>query len=441
MPAPPIVLELIERFRHNEETYRGAEYKEDHLRQEFLNPFFEAFGWDMANSAGHAPAYREVIHEDALKIEGQTKAPDYAFRIGETRKFFVEAKKPSVIIEKDGNAAYQLRRYAWSAKLPISILTNFAEFAVYDCRKKPDHNDKAAVGRTLFIRIGDYAEKWDEIYGIFAKPSILKGSFDKYAESNRNRRGTSPVDAAFLAEIEGWREELAKNIALRNKPITQPELNFAVQTIIDRIIFLRMCEDLGMEPYETLKNQAEEHDVYARLTQRFELADAKYNSGLFHFHKEPDREFPDALTPALKIDDKVLKPILRKLYYPDSPYVFKLIPADILGQVYEQFLGKVIRLTDGHVAKVEEKPEVKKAGGVYYTPTYIVEYIVKQTVGKLLEGKTPTDAAKLRILDPACGSGSFLLGAYDCLLKWHRDYYVSDGVAKYPKAILTLPNV
>ena len=261
MPAPPIVLELIARFRHNEATYRGPEYKEDHLRQEFLNPFFESLGWDMANNAGHAPAYREVIHEDSLKIEGQTKAPDYAFRIGETRKFFVEAKKPSVTIEKDGNAAYQLRRYAWSAKLPISILTTFAEFAVYYCRKKPDHNDRAAVGRTLFIRIGDYAEKWDEIYGIFAKPSILKGSFDKYAESNKTKRGTSPVDAAFLAEIEGWREELAKNIALRNKLITQPELNFAVQTIIDRIIFLRMCEDLGMEPYETLKNQAEEHEV------------------------------------------------------------------------------------------------------------------------------------------------------------------------------------
>ncbi|MGK2910231.1 MAG: Eco57I restriction-modification methylase domain-containing protein [Sphingobium sp.] len=440
MPIPADVADLVERIQRNDDHYRTPAYKEDHLRQEFLNPFLEALGWDMANRAGHAPAYREVIHEDALKIDGQTKAPDYAFRIGETRKFFLEAKKPAVLIERDADAAFQLRRYAWSAKLPISILTNFAELAVYDCRKKPDRNDKAAHGRVLFLRLNEYAEKWDELYGIFAKPSILRGSFDKYAESTKSKRGTATVDGAFLEEIEGWREELARNLALRNGELSQRELNFAVQAIIDRIIFLRMCEDMGMEPYGALKDQTDEAGIYAKLVQRFDLADAKYNSGLFHFHREADRDGHDELTPRLHLDDKVLKPILRNLYYPESPYVFKVMPADILGQVYEQFLGKVIRLTAGHVAKVEEKPEVKKAGGVYYTPTYIVEYIVKHTVGKLLEGKTPAEAAKLRVLDPACGSGSFLLGAFDFLMKWHRDWYVNDGVQMHKKEILTLPN-
>jgi len=93
----------------------------------------------------------------------------------------------------------------------------------------------------------------------------------------------------------------------------------------------------------------------------------------------------------------------------------------------------VIRLTEGHQARVEDKPEVKKAGGVYYTPTYIVEYIVKNTVGKLLEGKTPREAARLRILDPACGSGSFLIGAYQLLLDWHRDWYVNNNAEKWTK--------
>ncbi len=112
-----------------------------------------------------------------------------------------------------------------------------------------------------------------------------------------------------------------------------------------------------------------------------------------------------------------------------------MLPADILGQVYEQFLGKVIRLTAGHQAMVEEKPEVKKAGGVYYTPTYIVDYIVKHTVGKLLEGKTPEAGGQASaILDPACGSGSFLLGAYQYLLDWHRDWYVEDDPQKHAKA-------
>ena len=173
-------------------------------------------------------------------------------------------------------------------------------------------------------------------------------------------------------------------------------------------------------------------NVYRRLLEIFRYADERYNSGLFHFQKEKDRpELPDELTPMLTIDDKLLKDIIRRLYYPESPYEFSVLPADILGQVYEQFLGKVIRLTSEHRAVVEEKPEVRKAGGVYYTPTYIVDYIVKNTVGKLLEDKTPKQASKLHILDPACGSGSFLLGAYQHLLDWHRDWYMNNDPQKW----------
>jgi predicted RNA methylase len=152
---------------------------------------------------------------------------------------------------------------------------------------------------------------------------------------------------------------------------------------------------------------------------------------------EKDRsDLPDDLTLGLTIDDKVLKEIFNGLYYPESPFEFSVLPADILGHIYEQFLGKVIRLTAGHHAKVEDKPEVKKAGGVYYTPTYIVDYIVKNTVGKLLEGKTPNQIAKLSVLDPACGSGSFLLGAYQYLLDWHQEWYAKHGPEKHAKARL-----
>ena len=176
-----------------------------------------------------------------------------------------------------------------------------------------------------------------------------------------------------------------------------------------------------------------------RLKQLFQSADDRYNSGLFYFHPEKDRpEPPDELTPGLIIDDKVLKDIIKGLYPPDSPYEFSVLPAETLGQVYEQFLGKVIRLTAGHQAKVEDKPEVKKAGGVYYTPAYIVDYIVKHTVGKLLDGRTPRQAERLRILDPACGSGSFLIGAYQYLLDWYRDRYVDDGPEKRHQA--TVPD-
>jgi len=431
MIPPKEIAELIERFERNREAYLSGDYNETQLRREFIDPFFAALGWDVENKSGYGERYKDVIHEDAIKIGGATKAPDYCFRIGGARKFFVEAKKPSVNLKDEVSPAFQLRRYAWSAKLPLSILTNFSEFAVYDCREKPSQSDRPAVGRTLYLRYTDYEKQWEEIGNIFSKEAVLKGSFDKYAETNKARRGTAEVDEAFLQEIENWRDWLARNMALRNT-LSQPELNFAVQRTIDRLIFLRICEDRGIETYGALMALLNGEGVYKRLREIFHRADERYNSDIFHFQKEKSRrETPDELTLDLQIDDKPLKEIIRNLYYPDSPYEFSVLPADILGQVYEQFLGKVIRLTSGGRAVVEDKPEVKKAGGVYYTPTHIVDYIFKNTVGKLLEGKTPKQAAKLRLLDPACGSGSFLIGAYQYLLDWHRDWYVNDGPEKH----------
>jgi predicted type IV restriction endonuclease len=436
--APPIITALIETFDRNLPSYKSQGYNEANLRQAFVNPFFEALGWDVSNKAGHAEPYKDVIHEDSIKIGGNTKAPDYCFRIGGARKFFLEAKKPAVNLKDEISPAYQLRRYAWSAKLPLSILTDFEEFAVYDCRTRPNPSDKASTGRILYFTYQDYLAKWDQIASIFTKEAVLKGSFDKYASSDR-KRGTATVDAEFLKEIEIWRQALAKNLALRNRKLSVHELNFSVQRTIDRLIFLRICEDRGVEPYAQLQALVNGQNIYNRLCYIYEQADDRYNSGLFHFRTEKERaESPDDLTPRLKIDDKILKDIIGQLYYPNSPYEFSVLPIEILGQVYEQFLAKVIRLTSGHQAKVEEKPEVKKAGGVYYTPAYIVDYIVKHTVGRLCEGKTPKQLSKLRILDPACGSGSFLIGAYRYLLIYHRDWYVNNGPEKYRKELFQL---
>ena len=122
-----------------------------------------------------------------------------------------------------------------------------------------------------------------------------------------------------------------------------------------------------------------------------------------------------------------LKSKRPELYYPESPYEFSVLSVEILGSAYEQFLGKQIKVDKAHRAHIEEKPEVRKAGGVYYTPQYVVEYIVKNTIGKLIENKTPKEIGKLKIVDPACGSGSFLIGAYQYLLDWHKNYYSDNG--------------
>ena len=430
MAAPQQIVELVERFDRNIDSYRSGQYNETQLRREFIDPFFKALGWDVDNENGYAEAYKDVVHEDAIKVSGSTKAPDYCFRIGGTRKFFIEAKKPSVNLKDDIHPAFQLRRYSWSAKLPLGILTDFEELAVYDGRIQPVKTDKASKARVKYFTYNEYIDRWDEIATIFSREEVLKGSFDKYVESSKAKRGTAEVDAAFLKEIETWREVLAKNIALRNPELTTRELNFAVQRTIDRIVFLRICEDRGIEKYGWLQTLLEGKRVYPRLCEFFHRADERYNSGLFHFQEETGRgEPPDELTLNLEIDDKSLKDLIKDLYYPDSPYEFSVLPPEILGHVYEQFLGKVITLTPGHRVKVEDKPEVRKAGGVYYTPTYIVDYIVENTVCKLLEGATPKTASDLRVLDPACGSGSFLIGAYQRLLDWHRDWYVENLVS------------
>ena len=427
------IAHLVQHFRTNQAQYHTTGYKEAHARQEFIDPLFAVLGWDVSNAQHAAPDYREVDVEPSLDVEGHQKAPDYGFRVGRDLKFYVEAKRPGVDIKADAGPAYQLRRYAWTARLPLSILTDFEELAAYDCRKKPSEKDKPAVARVQLLTYEEYPDRWNEVWDVFSREAVLGGAFDQYAEG-AGRRGISPVDVEFLKEIEGWRDLLARNLALRNPRLTVDELNDAVQKTIDRVVFLRMAEDRGMEDYGRLLRLAEGPGAYPGLIRLARQADDKYNSGLFDFAR-------DKLTPRLSLDDKALAAILKSLYFPQSPYAFKVLPPEILGSVYERFLGKVIRLTAGHQAKVEEKPEVRKAGGVYYTPGYIVDYIVEQTVARQIAGKSPAQLRGYRVLDMACGSGSFLVGAYRALLDHYLRWYSENEPGRHAKAVYEVSDV
>jgi adenine-specific DNA-methyltransferase len=428
------IQELVTRFGEQIDSYKQTDYNETLTRRDFIDPLFKAMGWDVDNSQGYAEAYREVIHEDRVKVGKATKAPDYSFRLGGGKRlFFVEAKKPSVSIKDDISVAYQIRRYGWSAKLPISIITDFEEFAVYDCTKKPKPTDKSGVARIKYINFKDYLNEFEYLWDTFSKERVLKGSFDRYIQSDTVKKGTATVDKEFLSSLDNWRTYLATTISLRNKELDEDEINYAVQLTIDRLIFLRIAEDRGVEQYGQLKNSVNQKgDSYQNLFFNFKKADEKYNSGLFDFSK-------DVISEKLQIDNKVIKTIVNEMYYPESPYEFSVISVEILGSAYEQFLGKVIRITPAHNAKIEEKPEVRKAGGVYYTPQYVVDYIVKNTVGKLIDGKTPKQIEKIKIADPACGSGSFLIGAYQYLLDYHKNYYTDNGTKTGKKDSPTTP--
>ncbi len=428
------VKELILKFKNNEETVTSKDYKEEQVKVDYITPMFKALGWDVENESNNSTQFQDVIFEESISVGTKTKNPDYTFQIGGSRIFFLEAKAPHKNLDKDRSPAYQVRRYGWSAGLDISVLTDFEELAIYETKTKPNKNQQASISRVKYYTYEDYLDNWEEIYSILSKEAVMKGLQDKFIKGNTQiKKGTSRVDTEFLKEINHWREILARNIALRNKDISIDALNYSVQLTIDRILFFRMAEDRGIERYKTLYKLADEENIYEKLMEVFKVADAKYNSGLFCLTADPNKHMNrDTVTEDLIIDDSVFKEIFKSLYYPESPYEFSVISPEILGIVYEQFLGSRIRLTDGHRAKIEPKPEIKKAGGVFYTPQVIVKDIVENTVGELIKGKKPKDVDQIKVIDIACGSGSFILGAYKYLLDYYLTEYLKNET-KYAK--------
>lgn len=420
---------LVEGFSRNLADYQARSYLETPVRDDFIDPLFAALGWDMGNTARLPEASREVVEEARIRSGALLGAPDYCFRIGGERAFFVEAKKPSENIGGDARWAHQLRRYAWNANVALSVLTDFEELAIYDCRTEPRGTDLVATDRVKLYRFTDFVSHWDEIYALLSKSAVMAGSLRLYAKSPAPRGGAR-VDETFLKQIEEWRVRLAEDIDRNNPGLSDRDLRYCVQVIIDRIVFLRMCEDRQIEPPDTLHALRTGSHLYSELLKLFRAADQRFNSGLFHFRAEPGRHDPDTLTPALHVSDAVLKGLIADLYR--RAYDFSVIPVETLGQVYEQFLGYQLRREAGRVI-LELRPELQKIGGVYYTPEHIVKWIVEQTVGVKLAGKTPQQVSSFRVLDPACGSGSFLLGAYKYLLEWHRAWYIADGPEKHAK--------
>ena len=412
---------LINRFTNHFDEYKGKSYNETQVRQDFINPFFEIFNWDTGNIQNLSESAREVVHEDRVRVLEKriqrTKAPDYSFNLDGKRLFFVEAKKPSVFIKEECEPAYQLRRYAWSAKLKISILTDFEEFAVYDCLKKPNEKDKPSFARIKYIHYTEYLTEFDYLWEVFEKNNVSNGSLNKYFLDASSKKGLESVDDDFLNTLDGFRTTLASDISKQNMDMLERDINIVVQKTIDRIIFLRIAEDRDIETYGKLNGVFVGDDYYANLYKIFDDADRKYNSGLFE---------NDALSRDAVVSNKVVKNIISDLYFPKSPYEFSVLSVEILGSAYEQFLGKTITLNKNHIAKIEYKPEVRKAGGVYYTPLYIVQYIVLNTLGALIKNKTPKQIESIKIVDPSCGSGSFLIGAYEYLLNFHELYYLNN---------------
>lgn len=412
---------LVEGFRRNQSDYLTASYNETQVRTDFITPLLQAFGWDMYNSAGQPPGLREVVEEATVDVgdERLSKKPDYELRLARQRKLFVEAKKPSVRIDRNRDAAFQTRRYGYSASLPIAILTNFHQLAVYDCVPRPDQTDEAHVARLLLVGYNEFEARFDELWPLLSRASVYSGDFDCRFAVDVTRHGADQFDDFFLRQVRSWRERLAADIHARTPGLSPQELTYAVQLFLSRIVFLRICEDREIERYETLRGLPGT-GTFDALMVELRRADGFYNSGLFHL-------IDDARL-GVRIGDDVLAGIIAELYYPQSPYTFAVVETEVLGEIYEQFLGEIIAVEGGAV-RVESKPEVREAGGVVPTPRYVADAIVQRTLGPALAGKAPTDLAGFTVVDICCGSGIFLLSAYELLLDHHLAWYVADGPA------------
>ena len=416
---------LVRKFEQDKNHYLQKGYPEAQVRIDFLNPFFDALGWDIENKAHKPPHDRDVIVE--LSPETSLR-PDYNFRINGNTKFFVEAKAPWVPLD-DVNHIMQAKTYAWSTKeVSFVILTDFEEFKLFDASLKP--NPKYPQEGLLYnFKYSDYLANIEKLWEL-SKERVTQGSLEALLPRDpKSKRLRIPPDKSFLEDLTEWRTELAKDINKRNHDLGVHVLNDVVQKLLDRIIFIRIAEDRKIRPERELweivaqwKEEGKRKSMMSALVDLFREVNDDLNGDIFKPHA----------CESVDVDSEILSEIIDNLYFPKTRYRFDAIGVELLGSIYERYLGCTIRVTAQRV-KVEEKPEVKKAGGVYYTPKFIVDYIVKNTVGKLIEGKTPKQIERIKILDPACGSGSFLLGAYQCLINYHIQYYRS-----HPKDAQTL---
>ena len=232
LAAKARVSELVRSFKQNEADYLRASYNETQVRTDYITLLLEAFGWDVHNGAGLPLSLREVIEEATVDVaeERLSKRPDYELRLARQRKLFVEAKKPSVRIDRDRGSAFQTRRYGYSASLPISVLTNFHQLAIYDCRTIPVETDEAHVARLLLINYEQFEARFDELWPLLSRDAVYSGSFDRHFAIEVTGHGHEQFDDLFLRQVRSWREQLAADIHAHTPGLTPGELAYAVQS-------------------------------------------------------------------------------------------------------------------------------------------------------------------------------------------------------------------
>ena len=411
------IIELISKYEQIKKSGEIKRYKEEETKKDFILPLFEALGWNTSNRAKRNDS---ISAEETIS----KKRVDYGFRINGIPKFFLEAKS----LKEEGiqnNADYvnQAINYAWMKSCSWAILTNFETIAVYNA----DWKSGFFGGNHLYtLHPNDFLT--DSRFTILSKEAFENSELDKIASKYGKKQVKNSINKQLLADMIHFREILSKDIVKNNqdKHLSQDDIDESVQRILDRLIFIRNAEDRRLEENQLLSivrqwDSKDKGHLVKEISETYIDYDKKYNSKLFAHHLCDD----------LYIVDEALQDVIKGLNQSEDNsyrYDFSFIESDVLGNIYEQYLGNILKSTSKR-AKLEESRTHRKEQGIYYTPSYIVDYIVKNTVGEYIKTHSPEEIKKVRILDPACGSGSFLIRVYKELeTYWENKYKTEHGI-------------
>jgi len=396
---------LVEKYNRIVKEERDIKSKgEEMTKKDLILPLFHALGWKTDDS-------NEVTAEERIS----KRWVDYGFRINGVPKFFLEAK---ALGENLDNQKFfeQAVNYAYYKRCPWAVLTNFETIKILNAEWETPYYFSSHF---MTIKCNGFLDRFEDLW-LLSKEGFEQGSLDKLAERYGKKTKKTSVDKQLLNDFTKFRDMLSKNVTKLNpeKKLTQTELDESIQRILDRLIFIRNCEDRGLEE-KKLWEARNETRVWKKLKEVFAYYDKNYDSKIFTY--DPTDAKKVHLCDTLDIDDSVMREIIECLYRTKDQsisYDFSIIDADVLGTVYEQYLSHILKKTEKR-ATLTENHTHKKEQGIYYTPTYIVDYIVRSTLGELLKNAN-IDAERIKVLDPACGSGSFLIKAFDVLNEHYR---------------------
>lgn len=375
----------------------------------WINEFLKIFGWDVKNTSYilQEKSFKDIEIKERLKqIGSKHKKPDYTIVNGSNIKTFIDAKKIDIDIFKDKEVGFQIRSYGWSAKVPCAFVTNFEQLVVYDCSFMPTPSQSADVG-TIKYSMDEYLENFDEINELIGFNNVMSNHLNEIYNSKKIE-GSKSLDENFMKVLSEFRLELAKNLFEKNKNIisNNAQLNYYTQVILDRIIFIRICESKGIEKNEKLKDF---------LNQNFwKLFTESCYMDFYNHYDGAMFDNTDNIIKKLIIDNKVFENFINKLYYP-YPYKFDVMPVKVIANIYEEFLSKQLVIENNKIIE-QMKSEYVRQKGAIYTPEYLVDKICQETIN-INNIKSIDDLLKVKILDPACGSGVFLVSCFEILAK------------------------